>query len=77
MDLRTQILQELKTESEKNRTQIKEYDNAITAELLARPAAFTTSARNACDMRTDAYRKKKKVVERKQKWISEMLSKYK
>ena len=63
MDLRTQILQELKEASDKEQEQMKKLSDDISAEMFAKSTvtggAFANSARKACDNRADAARKKK------------------
>lgn len=80
MDLRTQILQELREASDKAKAEMQKYSDDISTEMFAKSTVsgglFADSARKSCDKRADEARKKRDAVEKANKWNSEMLLKY-
>lgn len=80
MNLKQQLLHELRVQNEEAKAAIAKLEDEIEAEYFARSTitggAFSTTARNACDNRAQIAANRKNALVAKNKWVSEMLAQY-
>lgn len=80
MNLRSQILKELREASTKEKNEIKKCKEKISTEMFLSSTvsggAFSTLARNACEESANSARQRMEKLEAENKWKSKMLNKY-
>lgn len=80
MDLRQQILKELKKSYDADLKKIKELENTASFERMAGAScrgALSNAARNACEKRAEAALDQSRAIKAKSSWKKEMIAKYK